>query len=205
MTSGIAGEFDGQTLLDEVLSVGSLEPEIICDSLMEASEVSQEDRTLVVIGGPYEQSAETPLADLHPAVAPLEERLVPADEDAEIAGGALPANMTVDEDRLFELDQKLENLNVVLANKADAAELLGLQSEVLKLGVLAKEKNDTEVDRDTPALSPQASAGKRWPAHPVVGGLLSGFRYCSWLELRAALSVDGLMLHERQKFRKRGP
>ncbi len=105
MTSGIAGEFDGQTLLDEVSGVGSLEPELICSSLMEASEVSQEDRTLVVIGGPYEQSAETPLADLHAAVAPLDGSPGPADDDIEVAvGNALPGIMTVDEDRLLELD-----------------------------------------------------------------------------------------------------
>ncbi|HYJ84757.1 MAG TPA: PP2C family serine/threonine-protein phosphatase [Pyrinomonadaceae bacterium] len=153
MSSGIASEFDGPALLDEVLTSGSLEPEMICGRLMEASETSQEDRTLVVIGGPYEQSADAPLIDSQALPAPLKHSFNSANAEAEIAGGETqPTNVTVDEDRLLELDQKIESLSVVLANKADSVELLGLQSEVLKLSVLAKENSDTETDRPSYSL-----------------------------------------------------
>jgi LysM repeat protein len=153
MSSGIASEFDGPTLLAQVLNSGSLDLEMICNTLMETSEASQEDRTLVVIGGPYERSAEVPLMDSPAPAAPLKHRLDSENEDVDIAGGdAQPTNVTVDEERLLELDQKLENLSFVLANKADNVELLGLQSEVLKLGVLAKKNSDTETDRRNHSL-----------------------------------------------------
>jgi hypothetical protein len=187
MSSGIASEFDGPTLLDQVLHSGSLDPEMICNTLMEASEGSQEDRTLVVIGGPYERSAEVPLMDSPAPAAPLKHRLDSANEDVDTAGGdAQPTNITVDEERLLELDQKLENLSLVLANKADTVELLGLQSEVLKLGVLAKENSDTETDRqshslpigEVPEVIARPSSGVRpftWVALLLLVGIAGGF------------------------------
>ena len=190
MTSGIAGEFDGQTLLDQVLGSGSLEPETVCSALMEASEASQEDRTLVVIGGPYERSAESPLADVHPGVAPFHHGLNAANEDAAIAGGALPTNTTVDEDRLLELDEKLENLSAVLANKADTAELLGLQSEVLKLGALAKEKTDAGADLDLHSFSTGA-------VPEAVARPSSGWRPFMWLALLFVVGLTGAFIGGR--------
>jgi LysM repeat protein len=191
MTSGIAGEFDAQALLDQVLSSGSLEPESVCSTLMDASEASQEDRTLVVIGGPYERSAEWPVAEVRPAAAPLENELHTANENVEIAGGdALPTNMTVDEDRLFELDEKLEDLRAVLANKADTAELLGLQSEVLKLGVLAKEQNDVAANSDLHSYS-------NGQAPQVVVRPSSSLRPFTWFALLFAVGLAGAFIGGR--------
>jgi LysM repeat protein len=185
MTSGIASEFEGQMLLDQVLSLGSLEPKIICETLMEASETSQEDRTLLVIGGPYERYADPVLADLSGAVASSEQRLNALNEGVEIAGGgALTTNMAVDEDRLFELDRKLENLSVVLGNKADTAELLGLQSEVLKLGVLAKERSAAGENRDRDSFPTRA-------VPEAVARSSSGWRPVMWVALLLVVGIAG--------------
>ena len=190
MTSGLAGEFDGQSLLDHVLSSEALEPETVCSTLMEASETSQEDRTLVVIGGPYEESPELPLAEMHPAVATSEQEFDHTHEDDEIVGAALPTNTAVDEDRLLELDEKLENLSAVLANKADTAELLGLQSEVLKLGVLAKEKSAARADDDGPAF--RTARVPEAVARPS-----SGWRPFLWVALLFAVGLAGAFIGGR--------
>ncbi len=190
MTSGLSSEFDGQGLLDHVLSSDALEPETVCSTLMEASEASQEDRTLVVIGGPYEQSGELPLAEVHPAVVASEQAFDHTNDDDGIGGAALRTNIAVDDDRLLELDEKLENLSAVLANKADTAELLGLQSEVLKLGVLAKEKSDAGANRDAHSLRtgqvPEAAARPS-----------GGWRPLMWVALLFAVGLAGALIGGR--------
>jgi LysM repeat protein/serine/threonine protein phosphatase PrpC len=148
MSGGLANEFAGQTLLDYVSDLSADHPEVICDTIMEASEASQEDRTLVVIGGPYEHDVEGISADVGAAFASMEPRVTTEIGSPDIVGtGNLELNSEED-DRFVEIDNKLENLSVVVGNKADHAELLGLQSEVLKLGELAKGSVPAEDEED---------------------------------------------------------
>ena len=164
MTRGLVEAFEGQQLTNEILSLRSPDPKVISDTLMKAGESSRDDRTLVVITGPYERYVDPVLADLSKAVASLEARvssLTEGDQQKD-AGGADrlardPAGDRQLEQRfgrqlevvkddlrgkaakidLLELDEKLKNVNVVLASKADTAQVLTLQRDVLKLGLVA--------------------------------------------------------------------
>lgn len=75
MTQGVGKTFDQERLAREVTSLRSSDPKVIRDALLSASAASRNDRTLVVIGGPYAGSGELTLADLTKAVASLETRL----------------------------------------------------------------------------------------------------------------------------------
>jgi len=75
MTQGVGKTFDQERLAREVTSLRSSDPKVIRDALLSASAASRNDRTLVVIGGPYAGSGELTLADLSKVVASLETRL----------------------------------------------------------------------------------------------------------------------------------
>lgn len=75
MTQGIGKTLDQAQLAKEVVSLGSSDPKTIRDALLTASAGSRNDRTLVVIGGPYSRSADPTLADLSNALASLETRM----------------------------------------------------------------------------------------------------------------------------------
>lgn len=75
MTHGIGTTLDQKRLAKEVISLGSSDPKVIRDALLSASSASRNDRTLVVIGGPYTSSGDPTLAELSKTVAALEARL----------------------------------------------------------------------------------------------------------------------------------
>jgi LysM repeat protein len=75
MTQGVGKTFNQKRLAKEVGSLPSSDPKVIRDALLSASAASRNDRTLVVISGPYTRSGEPTLAELSRAVASLETRL----------------------------------------------------------------------------------------------------------------------------------
>jgi LysM repeat protein len=180
-TQGLEGTFETQELSAQIGTLNSSEPKLISDALMKASTSSPEDRTLVVISGPYELYVDPALADLSKAVISLEARLnalSERDNQGTVTSGKSAVG-TVDtelEQRLnqqietlkeelrgkagridlLELDEKVKNVSEVLSGKADTAEVLSLQSEVLKLGLVADardaaEKQDENVSMRTSA------------------------------------------------------
>lgn len=200
MTRGLVEAFEGQQLTNEILSLQSPDPKVISDSLMKAGESSRDDRTLVVITGPYERYVDPVLADLSKAVASLEARVSSLTEgdqqkDSDGAHGLAgdPGSGRQLEQRfgqqlevvkddlrgkaakidLLELDEKLKNLNVVLASKADTAQVLTLQRDVLKLGLMAKGvrlPGENERGQATRTSTPAESSIPRELASGPVGG-----------------------------------
>jgi len=75
MTRGLEAGFDRRQLPRDLVNSGSPEPKLICEALMKASASSRDDRTVVVIAGPYEQDVNPLLSDLTRAIASLEARL----------------------------------------------------------------------------------------------------------------------------------
>jgi LysM repeat protein len=75
MTRGLHEVFEGRKLADKLAALGSTDPKVICDVLMKSGVRAQEDRSLVVMSGPYEKYVDPVLADLSKAVAALESRL----------------------------------------------------------------------------------------------------------------------------------
>jgi LysM repeat protein len=155
MTKGVERQFETHELSAKIGTVGSNDPKLICDTLMKSSESSAEDRTLVVVSGPYQRYVEPVLADLSKAVASLESRLSAISQDQEAKTSQAPEGDVVQQIELLkddlkgkasridllELQEKINSFSLLLASKADTAEVLGLQSEVLKLGLAANAGN----------------------------------------------------------------
>ncbi len=75
MTRGIGAELPNEQVVDEISSLPAAQPRPICEALIRASSTSLDDRTLVVVGGPYAGTAEPVLADLSKAIDLLSKRL----------------------------------------------------------------------------------------------------------------------------------
>jgi LysM repeat protein len=184
MTQGIAEVFEKKKLPSKVTSLAQSEPKLICESLMKGSSAAVEDRTVVVIGGPYERQLEavapnsSAFIEFKTSLASLEARLdafAESETRKEREIGRLESSDTSqleerfsqevenlkDELRskapaidLLELDEKLKALNALLVSKADTAQVLGLQRDVLKLGLLStpvtsSEEADTATANDS--------------------------------------------------------
>jgi LysM repeat protein len=158
MTRGLEKEFAGQGLNEELAKFRTAEPQALCEGLMKATAAAADDRTLLVIAGPYERYVDPVLSDLSHSVASLEARFNVLSENYQPSaqsksGIADPEfeqrfsqQMEVLKDDLkgkaaridlLELDEKIKTLSAGIAGKADTAEVLKLQSEVLKLGIRA--------------------------------------------------------------------
>jgi LysM repeat protein len=162
MTPGIEEALAGSEITDEILRMPDSKP--ILDAVMDASTSVDDDRTLVVIAGPYERQVD-PLADLTKAIADLEAKVsaltgggdnsTAVSQEKELADSSqleqrFSQEIEVLKDDLkskaanvylVELDQKIRNLSAVVAGKADTADLQGLQSDVSKLGVFSNAGN----------------------------------------------------------------
>jgi LysM repeat protein len=185
MTQGIAEVFEKKKLPSKVTSLAQSEPKLICESLMKGSSAAVEDRTVVVIGGPYERQLEavapnsSAFIEFKTSLASLEARLdafAESETRKEREIGRLESSDTSqleerfsqqvenlkDELRskasaidLLELDEKLKALNALLVSKADTAQVLGLQRDVLKLGLLSTPVTSSE-EADTAAANDSA-------------------------------------------------
>lgn len=162
MTRGLEKEFADQGLNEELEKFRTAEPQALCDGLMKATAAATDDRTLLVIAGPYERYVDPVLSDLSHSVASLEAKFNALSENYQPSapsksGIADPEfeqrfsqQMEVLKDDLkgkaaridlLELDEKIKTLSAGIAGKADTAEVLKLQSEVLKLGIVAGAAN----------------------------------------------------------------
>jgi LysM repeat protein len=176
MTRVVAAGLDRAKLPDEVMGLGSSEPKLICDALMKPSAASREDRTVVVICGPYQPEVEPGLEDLRQAIAALEakvDNLVENDGRREVAAlvSQREASNTVRQGQnltqqiqelkddlagkaaqidLLELDEKLLDFSTALQSKADTVAVLGLQRDVLKLRLVANATGSSAIETDDP-------------------------------------------------------
>lgn len=153
--------------LGTLSNVGGSDAKSICESLMKAGESSPKGRTLIVICGPYqelERAAEPDadaLSELRTSIASLEARLdsltqtnatAPAPNESELDKKfqqrveSLTAEMRGKAPRIdvLEVQEKLKGLETLLAGKADSTSVLGLQRDVLKLGIASAPSSSLE-------------------------------------------------------------
>lgn len=129
MTMGVSNEFESPEFVDLMSDLDASDGKSIAKALMEASEGSHDDRTLVIIGGPYDR-IDQPSQKLISDPLPLEEQRgeqLPASVASVSASQGGTGGYDVD------LDLKLEQLSKVLSGKADASQLARLEHEVLRL------------------------------------------------------------------------
>jgi LysM repeat protein len=157
MTAGVTSVLDAHSLSSRL--DGLSDASAMTDALMSASSSSKDDRTVLVITGPFERYVDPMVFDLTRAVASLESR-VDTLAQTQRPPVAEPSTTSEDslrqlEDRLvaqiatiredvrgkagsidfLELDEKMTAFAALVAGKADKADLLGLQSDLLKLSV----------------------------------------------------------------------
>lgn len=136
-----------------------------CDLLLQGSEASTEDRTLIVISGPYQPHAGTALSqEFIDDLNRLKE---------EVHGKA----STI---ALLELGGKIEGLAAAIAGKADNAELLELRRDVLRIGLSVKANNESvekpAVVSEAPVMAqPQSSSLLKTAVVALIVSLAAGF------------------------------
>ena len=157
MSAGVTSALDAQILSHQL--EGLTEANAIRDALMSASVTSKDDRTVLVITGPFERYVDPMVFDLTRSVAALEARVdaltqkhrPPVDapvttldeplrrlEDnliAQIAALKEDVRGKAGSIDFLELDEKMKALAALVADKADKADVMSLQSELLKMSV----------------------------------------------------------------------
>ena len=145
MTRGLHEVFAHRKLADEIAGVGSTDPQVICETLMKSGASAQEDRSLVVMGGPYEKYLDPVLADLSKAVAALESRMEALSEDLSRTSDQGPADQRI--------AQQLEVLKDDLRGKAAKIDLLEIDERVKSLSDrLAQKGNIADVKPETQSV-----------------------------------------------------
>ena len=134
MTRGLHEVFADRKLADEIAGVGSTDPKVICEALMKSGTSAREDRTLVVMGGPYEKYLDPVLADLSKAVAALESRMEALSEDLSKSSNQGPADQRI--------AQQLEVLRDDLRGKAAKIDLLEIDERVKSLSDRLSQKEN---------------------------------------------------------------
>ena len=145
MTHGLEAGFDRRQLPRELVGGGSPDPKSICEALMKASASSSDDRTVVVIAGPYEQDLNPALSDLGKTIALLEAKVnALAGNDSTRAASARASERDLGADqRERNVAEQLEALKVELAAKATSTDLVGFQGQLKTMTDLLGGKADS--------------------------------------------------------------
>ena len=210
MTPGVTSVLDAHTLSSRL--DGLSDAAAMCDALMTASGSSKDDRTVLVITGPFERYVDPMVFDLTRAVANLESRVdalaqtqkqpvadpVTASEDAlrQLEDRLAAQIVSVREDMrgkagsidFLELDEKITAFAALIAGKADKADVLGVQSDLLKLSVASDvpppaEKEESDEPLPVSDKGSQSSLLLKVAGIVLVVGLAGGF-LGAWLQSR---------------------
>jgi len=183
MTRGLHEVFAGRKLADEIAAVGSTDPKVICEALMKSGASAREDRSLVVMGGPYEKYVDPVFADLSKAVAALESRMEALSEDQSGSSNQGPADQRI--------AQQLEVLRDDLRGKAAKIDLLELDERVKGLSDRLSKENIADVKTETRSVGSEAGAENRRTRIPimiiallVLGAALVGSFVGAWMQSR---------------------
>ncbi|HXL79657.1 MAG TPA: LysM peptidoglycan-binding domain-containing protein [Pyrinomonadaceae bacterium] len=183
MTRGLHEVFAGRKLADEIAAVGSTDPKVICEALMKSGASAREDRSLVVMGGPYEKYVDPVFADLSKAVAALESRMEALSEDQSGSSNQGPADQRI--------AQQLEVLRDDLRGKAAKIDLLELDERVKGLSDRLSKENIADVTTETRSVGSEAGAENRRTRIPimiiallVLGAALVGSFVGAWMQSR---------------------
>ena len=150
MTRGVAEAIESQESPADRWNLLESDVQVLCDSLMKGSVAGGEDRMLVVISGPYQRPLEPGLAEPSQIEQKFGEQVAALRDDLRNKAA------TID---LLELDAKVKDLSVTLAGKADTAAVLGLQRDMLKLGLVSNAAATNQAVEDAEPLPAAAAAG----------------------------------------------
>jgi LysM repeat protein/serine/threonine protein phosphatase PrpC len=204
LTAGLEEGLTPQKRLTELLRSKTADPKSICKALISRAAVKQNDRTLVVIGGPYEPAVAPDWNDLQQSVASLEQEvsgLAENDQRRETYISLLQMDLNKEtklEQRineridafkdelhgkaaridLLESEERLKRLEAELGAKAETADVLALQRDMLQVRIQTKKPTQDSVETAQQAafIPPLISPAPRSTVdtgpkkeHPVVG------------------------------------
>jgi LysM repeat protein/uncharacterized protein YoxC len=187
MTRGLQESFAGKKLAEEIAKIGSSDPKVICDSLMRSADTAREDRSLVVMTGPYEKYLDPVLADLSKAVAALESKMesLNADQSRSQLDSRIAQQLEVLKDDLrgkaakldlLELDEKVKNLGATVAQRTNSAASPGESNEAVTQPMAV-----AATDTSRRAAVPVAMVALLVLASALIGSVIGG-----WIQSRAA-------------------
>ncbi|MEO7970123.1 MAG: LysM peptidoglycan-binding domain-containing protein [bacterium] len=187
LTRGLQDAFAGRTLSDEIAKIGSTDPQVICEALMKAGASARDDRSLVVMSGPYEKYLDPVLADLSKAVAALESRMeaLNADQARGQVDSRIAQQLEVLKDDLrgkaakidlLELDEKVKSLGATLTQKVNSAGSRGESNEPVTQSVARHEDDPSR----SPAM-PVTMVALLVLAAALIGSVIGG-----WIQSRGA-------------------
>lgn len=187
-SKGFDDVFANRNLVADIAAVGSTDPRKISEALMKSSASATDDRSLVVLTGPYEKYVDPVLADLSKAVASLESQMGTLSEGQQ-KPDANQLQILKDDLRgkaarldLLELDERVKTLSEVVLQKANTSEVLAIQEQILKLGVAGKSERMGERQALATPRNPRSFLGAALLLVLVaaIGGSFLG----AWLEAR---------------------
>lgn len=135
MTRGLEAGFDRRQLPRDLVNPGSPEPKLICEALMKASASSRDDRTVVVIAGPYEQDVNPLISDLTKAIASLEARVntLAESEASRVASRGVLESPVSSSQSEQNIDSEIEALKAELAAKVATEDLAKVDEKLTTL------------------------------------------------------------------------
>ena len=154
LSGGLEKGLTPQQRLNEILRLNRTDPKSLGKALINLEAATRNDRTLIVISGPYEHStAKDAWKELETSVKALAAQvggLAEIDQRRETYISLVQKDLdkeTQVEQRISQLieiseaasQEKINKLETELAAKADNAEVLALQREILQLRTLAQE------------------------------------------------------------------
>lgn len=211
MTQGLEAGFDRRQLPSELVGFGTPDPKSICEALMNASASSGDDRTVVVITGPYEHDVDPALSDLSKSIAILEAKVNKlAESDASRSAAAHLAKQGLGDDTgssqqlaaqleafrvevidklaaldLGPFDARLKALSDALATKADSADVQGLKHDVAKLNkTVSAQPPRVETDDKRESATPSRQFAMGWVLALVLITAIAAAFLGAWLQSR---------------------
>jgi hypothetical protein len=150
-TDGLEENVTPQRRLSELRTLGKTDPQAICDAMLKISDAT-DDRTITVIGGPYQPLGNSLLAQVNKAFEQIDKRLNAVEamctRQTEITGqlnsalGALPNN--------YVPRSELTNLTKQLNSDNNTSKVASLEQRITQL----ESKNGKGRGRSAPAEGP---------------------------------------------------
>jgi LysM repeat protein/serine/threonine protein phosphatase PrpC len=200
LTAGLEEGLTPQKRLSELLRAKPADPKKIGKALITGAAAKRNDRTLVVIGGPYEQPVTPDWNDLQKSVTSLAQQvsgLADNDQRREKYVSLLQNDLNKetkleqrisqridafkDEIRgkaaridLLESEERLKRLEAELAGKAETADVLALQRDMLQVRIQTKKPTQDSVGTKAPAQESATSVPPLIKTPPVRSTVDSG-------------------------------
>lgn len=163
-SDGLEEAASPQRRLSELRRINSIDPKSICEALLQATNSAQDDRTLIVITGPYEKYVDPVIGNISTSISGLQ-NLITTINDNQIL--PLSEEVKTIKTDLGRADLSIRELKLQLEDKADSSALdqdLARRIEILKTSLLERLNKDK---KSKSATTSRAGGGRGEADHPT--------------------------------------